>query len=497
LFALSICQVLLLVREVHCKGDEPLLRCGNIAQSTYLRAMEGFEVRHPGTLVDALTMQGGYTTRTRARKAIKNGAVKLEGNVVRIPSTAVEPGMNITHDRGRKTVSNGPGQSMRDSGRFNTKSARSPSKPPFDVVYEDDNFLAYIKPSGWVTAAPNPQVTTSYSRMKNWLELQGRGNRDLHFVNKLMKDVSGICLIAKNKIWREHLQENWNDFRQGIYILVEGHLPPDDELECSEENGDRVQVQYRTMRATQKHTLLKVDAPIEAIQLIMPSLRRESCIIIGKGKTAPDPLKREGVHMFALEVSGPKGGEIMVKSRVPREFLGLMKGGETPKPNKRRNAEVKFGKSDRGDRPLVRRPRSTDNWDVKKTDKPAETKFEKKFEKSAETKPVETKIVTKVEKPVETKPVEKKIVTKVEKPVETKVAKPAAKKVAKPAVKKAAKPAAKKVAKPAAKKVAKPAAKKAAKPAAKKVAKPAAKKAAKPVAKKAAKPAAKKAAKKD
>ena len=348
--------------------------------------MEGFEVRHPGTLVDALTMQGGYTTRTRARKAIKNGAVKLEGNVVRIPSTVVEPGMNVTHDRGRKTVRKTPGQSMRDPGRFNTRTTRSSSKPPFDVVYEDDDFLAYIKPSGWVTAAPNPKVTTSYSRMKNWLEQQGSGNRDLHFVNKLMKDVSGICLIAKNKFWREHLQENWNDFRQGIYILVEGHLPPDDELECSEENGDRVQVQYRTMRATQKHTLLKVDAPIEAIQLIMPSLRRESCIIIGKGKTAPDPLNREGVHMFALEVTGPNGREIMVKSRVPREFLGLMKGGETPKPNKRRNAEVKFGKSDRGQRPLVRRPRSTDNWDLKTTGKPVEKNAEKPVVKPFEKK---------------------------------------------------------------------------------------------------------------
>ena len=61
-------------------------------------------VRHPGTLVDALTMQGGYTTRTRARKAIKNGAVKVEGNVIKIPSTEVEPGMNVTHDRGRRTV---------------------------------------------------------------------------------------------------------------------------------------------------------------------------------------------------------------------------------------------------------------------------------------------------------------------------------------------------------------------------------------------------------
>ncbi|PCJ81429.1 MAG: hypothetical protein COA49_04855 [Bacteroidetes bacterium] len=325
--------------------------------------MEGFEVRHPGTLVDALTMQGGYTTRTRARKAIKNGAVKVEGIVVRIPSTEVQPGMNVTHDRGRRTVKNAPSVGESPTFRSNPRAANAPTKPPFDIIYEDDNFLAYVKPSGWITAAPNPHVSTSYSRMKKWLELQNRGNVDLHFVNKLMKDVSGICLIAKNKKWREHLQGEWNDFRQGIYILVEGHLPPDDELECREEDGEKVNVQYRTMRATESHTLLKVDAPIEAIQLIMPSLRREKCIIIGKGKTAPDPLKREGVHMFALEITGPNGEEIMVKSRVPREFLNLMKGGDAPKPNKRRNAEVKFGNADRGARPLKQRKRHTKSSD--------------------------------------------------------------------------------------------------------------------------------------
>jgi 23S rRNA-/tRNA-specific pseudouridylate synthase len=337
--------------------------------------MEGFVVRHPGTLVNALTMQGGYTTRTRARKAIKNGAVKVEGNVIKIPSTEVEPGMNVTHDRGRRTVrktsSSGDETSRsRESLRPAPKFTKS-TKPPFDVLFEDDNLLAYIKPAGWIIAAQNPNVSTAYSRMKHWLEFQNPGNRNLHFVNKIMKDMSGICLIAKNMVWRKHLQENWHDFRQGIYLLVEGHLPPDDELECREEDGEKVQVQYRTMRATQKHTLLKVDAPIEAVHLIMPSLRRESCIIIGKGKTAPDPLKREGIHLFALEITGPKGEEIMIKSRVPREFLGLVKGGDVPKPGKRRNAEVKFGSADRGIHTLKQRThhsktKNTDNGSLKK-----------------------------------------------------------------------------------------------------------------------------------
>ena len=179
----------------------------------------------------------------------------------------------------------------------------------------------------------------------------------MHFINKIEKDQSGICLIAKNRKWREYLQENWNDFRQGIYILVEGHLPADDVLKCREEDGEKVDVAYRTMRATAQHTLLKVDAPIEAVYLVMPALRREGCIIIGKGKSAPDPLNREGLHLFALEVEGMKGEELLVKTRVPREFLNLMKGGDSPKPAKRRGLNVKFGSS-KGNRKLKQNRKS-------------------------------------------------------------------------------------------------------------------------------------------
>lgn len=305
--------------------------------------MEGFEVQKAGTLVDALTTEGGYSTRTKARKAIKNGAVKVNGEIVKIPSSELEPGMMVNHDRNRNARKKAPA--------FTAKS----DQPPFEVVYEDDNFLAYVKPSGWITASPKPQLSTAYSRMKQWLEAQSKSNNDLHFINKIEKDVSGICLIAKNRKWREYLQENWNDFRQGIYILVEGHLPPDDVLACREEDGERVDVAYRTMRATTQHTLLKVDAPIEAIHLVMPSLRREGCIIIGKGKSAPDPLNREGLHLFALEVEGMRGQPIMIKTRVPREFLNLMKGGDSPKPAKRRGLNVKFGSSSKGKRTLKQR----------------------------------------------------------------------------------------------------------------------------------------------
>ena len=49
--------------------------------------------------------------------------------------------------------------------------------------------------------------------------------------------------------------------------------------------------------------------------------------------------------MFAIEVEGLRGEELLVKTRVPRDFLNLMKGGDSPKPAKRRGQNVKFNSS--------------------------------------------------------------------------------------------------------------------------------------------------------
>ena len=110
--------------------------------------MEGFEVQNDCSLVEALVALGGYSTRTKARKAIKNGAVKLDGKVVKIPSATVNPGMKISHDRNRNAKK-----------KTNTQSSVSKSsKAPFEIVFENDNFLAYVKPSGCLLyTSPSPR----------------------------------------------------------------------------------------------------------------------------------------------------------------------------------------------------------------------------------------------------------------------------------------------------------------------------------------------------
>ena len=63
----------------------------------------------------------------------------------------------------------------------------------------------------------------------------------------------------------------------------------------------------------------------------MSGLRRLECYLLGKGKEIPDPMGRSGLHMFGVDIEGPDGEQLPIKSRVPQEFLNLMKGGKGPK----------------------------------------------------------------------------------------------------------------------------------------------------------------------
>lgn len=296
--------------------------------------MESKQVSETGSLLEFLMEHGQYSTRTRARNAVKAGVVAVDGKPLRIPSAQVEAGQTVTwtsmqsskESKGAKDFDLTPA----------AESAGKATKAPYEVVYEDENILAYIKPAGMVFASPKPQVKTSFTAMKNWMEQARPKCECIQFVNRIEKESSGISLIAKNLIWRKHLQAKWPEFQRRLYVLVEGHLPPDDVLFCFEsEEGKKKRIQhefaYRTMRATATHTLLKMDAGFEQVPMLMSGLRRQQCILIGKGKEMPDPLGRSGLHLFGVDVIGPDGEEISIKSRVPQPFLNLMKGGKGPK----------------------------------------------------------------------------------------------------------------------------------------------------------------------
>ena len=293
----------------------------------YFRTMQQFTATHPVELLEALMTHVGYATRTRARNALKRGEILVNGKVVSKGSEVIEPGTEVSILTKEELH-----QRYRSGGVSRKPSPAASLRSPFPVVYEDENVFVYEKPAGWVCASANPKVKTTYSAIKAYLEGKSEERVDLHFVNKLPREASGLLVVAKSMAWRQHLQSNWKDFDKGLYIMIQGHLPADDELFLRPEDGEAYALEYRTMRATNLYTLLKFKAGYDVIKDLLPALRKEDCLLIGVGKTAPDPIKRGGIHLFALALTGPNGEVINVKTRVPSEFLKLVRGGTSPKP---------------------------------------------------------------------------------------------------------------------------------------------------------------------
>ncbi|MDA0946571.1 MAG: hypothetical protein O2791_05910 [Bacteroidetes bacterium] len=294
--------------------------------------MEQFKVSHPVELIEALMENVGFATRTRARNALKRGQILVNGSNVIKGSDILEPGsvVQVLSMEESNQVDKSGGAS-KANGAKTSKGVNKHVKAPFPVVYEDSHVFIYEKPAGWVCASANPKVKTTYSAVKSYLEAQTAEHVDLHFVNKLPREASGLLVVAKSLAWRQHLQSHWSSFDKGLYLMIEGHLPADDSLRIRPEQGDSYELDYRTMRATEGHTLLKLKAGDDVVKDILPALRREDCMLVGVGKTAPDPMRRGGVHLFALALVGPEGERINVKTRVPSEFLKLVRGGSSPK----------------------------------------------------------------------------------------------------------------------------------------------------------------------
>lgn len=279
---------------------------------------------------------GGFPTNTRARKAIKGGFVQVNGVVNRIPSSVVEAGAEVRWNPKDPEPPVTKPPPVKDFALGGAPKSVLNKPAPFEVVHEDEALLAYIKPAGWVFASPNPKVKTSYTRMKDWMQEARPECTDVHFVNRIEKESSGICFIAKDLQWRSHLQKHWATFERGLYVVVEGHLPPDDEVYAFKEvegkrKKERKSFPYRTMRATASHTMIKLEVGFDDIPELMSGLRRAQCLVIGKGESAPNPIDRSGLHLYRVVVVGPEGQQVEVKTRVPREFLNLMKGGKGPR----------------------------------------------------------------------------------------------------------------------------------------------------------------------
>ena len=90
-------------------------------------------------------------------------------------------------------------------------------------------------------------------------------------------------VVAKSLEWRQHLQTHWSSFAQGMYVMVQGHLPADDELFIRPENGPHT-ICLTEPCVHQLAHLVEVQNRVQCDQGFVARLEKEDCLLIGVGK---------------------------------------------------------------------------------------------------------------------------------------------------------------------------------------------------------------------
>ena len=272
--------------------------------------MQQFKATTDGPILYAVIAGMQYKSVNKGRKAIKHGYVKAGGKVIVVPTFEVKMGTIIeVHSEPQMFFTN----------------VRS---VPFEILYEDANMLAFEKPAGWLTASPDPRKRSAFSLMKMWMFGRDPKLKEVHFVNKLPKDASGIIVIAKNSFTRSKLQENWNKYPKRYYMVAEGTLPEDGIFgKQNKDVEEGFSIPYRRMNQGVKYVLVRFEMLKEAFSELLSYMEMMEMKVPGyarRGK-ADRSMGRLGLHFFAIDIMDLEGKDIKLKTAVPREFLNLVK----------------------------------------------------------------------------------------------------------------------------------------------------------------------------
>jgi len=216
-----------------------------------------FKAKSTSTLLELVKSEKGYSSNTRTRTVIKSGGVKVEGKIVKIPSTEISQGTSIEITSGKmKAVKN-------DVPYF-----------PHEIIFEDDLLLVVNKRTGVITKSKNGKLRTLFSSASAYLK--GKGEERPFLVNSVDKKESGLVLMAKDLRTLKALEIGWKSFLKRHYIVIPGGmLDEKGKLEDTFHENDiglllpgpgkkthEVELNYRVMRAiknTDQNIILKKE----------------------------------------------------------------------------------------------------------------------------------------------------------------------------------------------------------------------------------------------
>ena len=272
------------------------------------------------TLIEFLAEQYPDSPRTRIKKLLQSGIIRVNDKPVTLNSYPLKPG---------------------DIVEIN-KQAGNAAKAglPFPVLYEDQHLIIVDKPAGIPTSSTDGSLNIK-DILSEFLKRQSKGRTRAHVVHRLDKEVSGVLLFAKSHEIMDSIKEKWQETEKHYYALVEG-IPekPQGTIKSwlIEDKSQKVHsvreipnakfsiTNYEILKQVNKNTLLDIRTDTGRKNQVRVHLSDIGCPIVGDRKYgASDEFRRRvRLHSYSLSFPHPADGKIItVKSPMPEGFLSL------------------------------------------------------------------------------------------------------------------------------------------------------------------------------
>jgi len=277
-------------------------------------------VDKPLTLIEFLSEKYPDSPRTRIKKLLQSGNVRINEKSVTLHSYPLKPGDIIT-------ISVHTGMSTKVG-------------LPFPVLFEDPHIIVVDKPPGKSTSSTDGSISIQQI-VSEFLKKQSKGKVRAHVVHRLDKEVSGVLLFAKSPEAMDTIKERWKETEKHYYALVEGiprkaedtiknWLIEDKSLKVHstrESTHAKLSItNYKTIKLMRNYALLDVKTDTGRKNQIRVHLSDIGCPIVGDWKygASKDYVRRIRLHAYSLSFPHPVSGEMKtIKSPMPKGFLSI------------------------------------------------------------------------------------------------------------------------------------------------------------------------------